>query len=545
MMILGLIPSNIYLNLLTLALIAIMVAAFILQWNLNLSNIKVKNRTESDRKVIQDISTLNELSFALYDENGHRKSIIVNGKEQDNNRILGGMLCPNLFENPFGDISAERIKSLKPDESISGKIDTYLNRYADFLVETDDQNKYKSHIFNYRLSRTSHLKYSYVITVTDITEIVENENQQSWILSKMRLASLSTNTGIALIGHDNSILFSTCEWAANLGYSADDTSTEFTKYMKPADVKEITETVKRIRDEFKNGKKSSPYIKIIKIASHLNKEKWTLVNISAYEYDKNAYSKEFTIISLNIDVTEMMEKQANLKRVQTKISKADAEIDTFMNTISHEVRTPLNSIIGFTNLYISSDDSSEQASFIPIIKQNNEVLSILLKNVTEISKYSNGTIKPEMTVTDLNVLFSEIAGDILEKPMTKKTIEDRDLYLNTIVPKEHTMLRTDPKIIKRIIGLLADNALKFTEKGGVEIGFRQEDKKIRFYVKDTGIGIKKEKQEEIFDGFVKLDTFTVGSGLGLTLCKTILKTIGSKPEVISEPGKGSTFSFVI
>lgn len=544
MMILGLIPSNIYLNLLTLALIAIMVIAFVLQWNLNLTNMKVKNRTESDRKVIQDISTINELSFALYDEDGHRLDIVINGKKQDNNRILGGMLSPNLFENPFGDILAEKIKALKPGESISGKIDTYLNRYADFLGETDDPNKYKSHIFNYKLSRTSHLKYSYLITVTDITELVENENKQSWILSKMRLASLSTNTGIALIGQDNSILFSTCEWAANLGYSEDEATTGYTKYLKQADVKEINENIRRIREEFKNGTKSSPYIKIIKIASHL-KERWTLVNISAYEYEKNAYSREFTLIYLNVDVTEMMEKQANLKRVQTKIAKADAEIDTFMNTISHEVRTPLNSIIGFTNLYITSDKSSEQASFVPIIKQNNEVLSILLKNVTEISKYSNGTIKPEMTVTDLNTLFSEIAGDILEKPMTKKTIEDRDLYLNTTVPKEHTMLRTDPKIVKRVIELLADNAFKFTEKGGVEIGFKQEAKKIRFYVKDTGIGIKQEKQEEIFDGFVKLDTFSVGSGLGLTLCKTILKSIGSKPEVESSPGKGSTFSFVI
>lgn len=235
------------------------------------------------------------------------------------------------------------------------------------------------------------------------------------------------------------------------------------------------------------------------------------------------------------------------KRLEQDLVKAkeQAEISNqlksaFLANVSHEIRTPLNAIVGFSNILATTDDQAQRAQYVQIIEKNNDLLLQLIGDILDLSKIESGVFEFVYSDVNINLLLSEA------EQTARLRLKKDEVSLEFKEKMPDCMLYTDVNKLLQVINNLILNAIKFTEKGYVHFGYKLPDPDhFYFYVSDTGCGIPLEKQNEIFDRFVKLDPFRQGTGLGLSICENIITRLGGKIGVESEEGKGSTFWFVI
>jgi|MGYP000626979478 two-component system sensor histidine kinase len=206
--------------------------------------------------------------------------------------------------------------------------------------------------------------------------------------------------------------------------------------------------------------------------------------------------------------------------------------------MSHEIRTPLNAIVGFSNLLPSAETLEEEKLYSSIINQNSEILLQLINDILDLSKIEAGTleyVRQPMNLGEVCRNIYQIHKDRVQEGVTLiLDNEDDDL-----------IIEEDRNRIAQVITNFLTNAGKFTLSGEIRFGFKVDNQCIRFYVKDTGIGIAPDKVGHIFDRFVKLNSFAQGTGLGLAICRMIIEKIGGEIGATSEVGKGSTFFFTI
>ncbi len=244
------------------------------------------------------------------------------------------------------------------------------------------------------------------------------------------------------------------------------------------------------------------------------------------------------VIGVSWDITEMKRTEKELIEARIKAEQSDKLKSAFLANISHEIRTPLNSIVGFSKLIADVSDDEERQDYINIIDSNTTLLLQLISDILDLSKIEAGTL--EFYRKSFNV--KELCQDIYDSYVFRIPKEIKLVY-NENSP-DITIWNDNNKISQILLNLLT-NALKFTKQGKIEFGFNLLNDNIEFYVKDTGIGIAKEKSQIIFDRFTKLDSFVQGSGLGLAICKTIIEHLGGCIWVESEEKVGSTFKFTI
>lgn len=208
----------------------------------------------------------------------------------------------------------------------------------------------------------------------------------------------------------------------------------------------------------------------------------------------------------------------------------------FMASMTHELRTPLNAIVGFTGVLESLGESDERTEFVRIIRNSSDMLQRLINDIIEASSLTDGptTIQP----ADVNFVaaFEDICLTLQQRVQASG--------LTFIKENPYNTFRTTVDIgrIQQVLTNFVTNAVKFTKEGHIRLGYRYEQHGLYLYCEDTGIGIPKDKQEHIFDRFVKLDEFTQGTGMGLAICKSIAERCQGKIGLISEGiGKGCTF----
>ena len=207
--------------------------------------------------------------------------------------------------------------------------------------------------------------------------------------------------------------------------------------------------------------------------------------------------------------------------------------------MSHEIRTPLNAIIGFTSLLPDVSGDEERKELIDLIQENNQKLLQIIDDVMNISKIESGDSVPVMSMVELNMTLTSVIDRL--KVRIKKGVS-----LVTQFPKPEQYITTDVNHLMEMVKHLLLNALKFTEKGSVVVGYDQPvDKHIRIWVKDTGKGIPQDQFERIFERFYKIDEFVPGAGLGLPICRTMAQSLGGKITVESAPGEGACFTIEI
>ncbi len=256
------------------------------------------------------------------------------------------------------------------------------------------------------------------------------------------------------------------------------------------------------------------------------------------------------LMNIMDDITEQREKALSLKVMAESSSKAKSE---FLANMSHEIRTPLNAVIGFSELLKGSSLDDLQRDYLSTIHESGSVLLTLINDILDISKIEAGEVKLESVDFNLMNLVENVIRIVSPKLKGKEV----ELFYN-FDERVPPGFKGDPTRIRQIILNLLGNAIKFTEAGEIAIAVKLEESSfsepsdflsIRISVKDSGIGIPKEKQSDVFDAFTQADMSTTrkygGTGLGLYICRNLVGLMGGKIWVESEPGKGSEFIFTL
>ena len=248
--------------------------------------------------------------------------------------------------------------------------------------------------------------------------------------------------------------------------------------------------------------------------------------------------REPLLIGISWDVTNLQNIEQELIKARIKAEQSDRLKSAFLANMSHEIRTPLNAIVGFSQLLPAAETVEEKKLYSDIINQNSDILLQLINDILDISKIEAGTLEYVKRPMNLGEACRTIYTIHKERVKEGVTL----IFDNG---EEDLLIEGDPNRIMQVITNFITNAGKFTYTGEIRFGFERMEQKIRVYVKDTGIGIEPEKEEHIFDRFVKLNSFAQGTGLGLSICRMIIEKIGGEIGVTSELGKGSTFYFTI
>jgi PAS domain S-box-containing protein len=246
------------------------------------------------------------------------------------------------------------------------------------------------------------------------------------------------------------------------------------------------------------------------------------------------------LVGISRDITQLIILQNELVKAKEKAEQADKLKSAFLANISHEVRTPLNAIVGFSNLICDEDiTNQERELFMRYISSNTELLLKLINDLLDHSKIEAGVVDIYPKQFGLNGLFENVIA-------TQKFGLKSSVTLKFSPREPDLQVFTDKTKLMQVLNNLVYNAKKFTTKGFIEIGYsKTNENTIECFVKDTGIGIPADKQNDIFDTFTKLNVFSQGTGLGLAICKSLVKLLGGEIHVESKMGKGSRFVFTI
>ena len=238
------------------------------------------------------------------------------------------------------------------------------------------------------------------------------------------------------------------------------------------------------------------------------------------------------------DISESVEAARKLKAAKEQAERSEYLKTSFLANISHEIRTPLNAIVGFSQLMAEVESPEDKAEFCRIIQENNDRLLHLVNELLDLSKIEANMVKFDLQPIGMNELLKTVYDSfILRCPPEVQLV-------NESLKTEH-YIYADKNRTVQIISNLIDNALKYTKHGHIRIGYKMKGKFVEIYTADTGIGIKPELVDTIFNRFVKADENVHGTGLGLSISKMLVEKMGGEISVTSELEKGTTFRFTL
>jgi len=246
------------------------------------------------------------------------------------------------------------------------------------------------------------------------------------------------------------------------------------------------------------------------------------------------------------DITERKRIEEELIRAKEKAEQSDRLKTAFLHNISHEIRTPMNAIVGFTTLLDSPDTTDEsRRQYIDIIYQSSNQLLSIITDIVDISNIETGLVKISRSTINMNQLIRSLYEQY------RMRAQQQNLVLNftTHLDDGEAQVVTDETKVIQIFSNLLNNALRFTRKGRIELGYVVRGEMVEFFVSDTGIGIAPEHQQKIFERFFQVEGPSSkqysGTGLGLSISKAYAELLGGSIWVISTPGTGSLFCFSI
>jgi PAS domain S-box-containing protein len=251
-----------------------------------------------------------------------------------------------------------------------------------------------------------------------------------------------------------------------------------------------------------------------------------------------------TLEKLEKSNADLAEKTTQLERANIKLQELDHLKSMFIASMSHELRTPLNSILGFTGILLqemAGPLNDEQKRQLDMVNQSGKHLFALITDIIDLSKIEAGKVEPLIGKFNLPTLVREV------KDSLSVAVSEKGLDMPLVMPEE-LVVESDERRVKQVIMNLANNAVKFTKEGSVEIAVERKDGTVEVRVADTGIGIQKKEMGKLFKSFSQITAESgprEGTGLGLYLSKKIADLLGGTLSAESEHGRGSTFTFTL
>lgn len=467
----------------------------------------------------------------LYDKDGFL--VDINDKElelfglQSKEQVLG----INVFDNP---IMPESMKEkLRKKENANFSIDYDFSKLSDYYISSsttpinlltkvtslyDSQNNFTNYLL-INIDRTeATIAYNQIREFKDFFTLVGD-------YAKVGYAHFDalTRDGYAL-----------SSWYKNVGEQDGTPLTEIIgihSHFYPEDREAMIHFLQKvIRGESTNLRRD---VRIFRPDGRLT---WTRVNVLVRAYRPQEGIIE--MVCINYDITELKDIETKLTEAKEKAEESDRLKSAFLANMSHEIRTPLNAIVGFSTLLAETADPDEQKQYLEIVEKNNELLLQLISDILDLSKIEAGIF--EMSYQEFNV--NELCENIISS-LKGKNPSGVELKFADHLPECY--ISSDKKRIQQVLINFINNAQKFTTEGAITLGYETRCGEIKFYVRDTGIGISEEKQPQIFQRFVKLNAFIPGTGLGLSICQSIIHQLKGQIGLTSQPGQGSCFWFTL
>ncbi|MCP4442098.1 MAG: PAS domain S-box protein [Aureispira sp.] len=268
---------------------------------------------------------------------------------------------------------------------------------------------------------------------------------------------------------------------------------------------------------------------------------WVSMSVIPF-LDDNGEPFQFIAIRTEINAQKQLEK--DLRKAKSEADENAKVKEMFLANMSHEIRTPMNGVLGFSNLLLQTKLNEAQQEYVQSIHCSAENLLMVINDILDVSKMESG--KFQINNIEFN-LQSKIESTL---QILQIAVREKDLYLNlNFDPKIPSCLIGAPNRIAQVLINLIGNAIKFTDKGGVDLKVYLVEDKIKFDVIDTGIGIPEEKLDVIFESFTQVESYTTreygGTGLGLTICKQLVELMEGDIDVETKVNVGTTFSFTI
>ena len=485
---------------------------------------------DNSEKILRNIYKNLPAGVELYDKDGYL--VDINDKEleifglSDKHEALG----VNLFDNPNIPLEVKERLRAKEDVNFSinydfSKINQYVDSRRNGIINLttkvtalyDSQNRFINYLF---------INIDTTETTNAYTKIQEFENLFLLIGDYAKVGFAHFN----VLTRDG---YAQDTWYRNLGEKEGIPMPQVIGVYAHV-VPEDQAVLKNFVREVKEGKASS-LRKEVRVCRENGKYTWTSINVMVRDY--RPQDGIIDMLCINYDITPLKETEQKLIIARDKAEELDRLKSAFLANMSHEIRTPLNAIVGFSSLLAETDSRSERQEYIKIVQENNELLLQLISDILDLSKIEAGTFNFVYTNVDVNETCSEII-----KSMGMKVSKGVELIFGELFPECYIYM--DKNRFTQVISNFINNALKFTQQGSITLGYEQvSHQKIKFYVRDTGMGIPEEKQKSVFERFVKLNTFVQGTGLGLSICKSIVSQMGGEIGVDSTEGVGSCFWF--
>ena len=348
-------------------------------------------------------------------------------------------------------------------------------------------------------------------------ELLESEQRMIHLIRQNELVLNNINSGLAYIANDYIV-----QWE-NISLCSKSLSYEAYKKGEPCYLTAHNRTTPCENCVMQRARKSGQVESIL-----FNLDNKHVIEVFATPIFNEQGDVDGVVIRVD-DVTERQHMIGELEKARSRAEQSDKLKSAFLANMSHEIRTPLNAIVGFSDLLMVTEDQEEKEEFIQIINANNELLLKLINDILDLSKID----------FDLAVYFNELAASM------HRRVVNPQVRLVPVNPYETCTVRLDKNRLAQILTNFVTNAIKYTSKGTIEMGYEKIDENIRLYVRDTGIGIPADKKDKVFHRFEKLDEFAQGTGLGLSICKAIVEACRGEIGFESEFDKGSLFWAVL
>ena len=426
------------------------------------------------------------------------------------------------------------------------RLKEYRYKSKEYTEELEKTVNKRTAELNKQLEKSEKQRIANLVVLKDLNkttqnlrkEIAEKEKVEQQ-LRKLSTAVTQSPAVIAITNTQGALEYVNPKFEELTGYSQEEVTGKNPRILKSGELpferyKELWDTIssgKKWHGEFHNKKKNGELF-------------WESASVSPI---LNKQGKIINYIKVAEDITEKKKMIDELIKAKEKAQESDRLKSAFLANMSHEIRTPMNGILGFTSLLEEENLSTEvRKEYIEAIQKSGDRMMNTINAIMDISKIEAGMVEVSSHEVNINHNIEDIYKFFSIETQEKGI---RFSY-KTALSTEESAILSDGNKVYAILTNLVKNAIKYTSQGAIDFGYVKKDDLLEFYVKDTGMGIPKDRHQAVFDRFVQADVedrlAMQGNGLGLSIVKAYVKMLGGEIWLeYSEPGQGSEFRFTL